>query len=162
MNYKMTSLYMTTQLIVILLIIIFSVIVYVVITAVKIKNRIKKLAISGFDLVAYLERNDAIAGLREINVTYKNKIYYFSSEDHKQKFIENPSRYLPQYGGYCSYGMSKGYKETIKPEAFTVVDNKLYFNYNLQYRAYWLENRDERIQWANDNWEKFENKKKSR
>lgn len=35
---------------------------------------------------------------------------------------------LHKYGGYCAYGMAKGYKAVIDPAAFTVVGGKLYLN----------------------------------
>lgn len=147
-----------------LLQIVLLIVVIVLITAYSIYFKYKignKLSINGYDVVTYFRNNEPIKGQKKYRLIYKNKIYYFSNDDNKQIFLKNPTQYLPQYGGFCSYGMSKGYKETIKPEAFTVVYNKLYLNHNLKYRALWLENRDERIQWANENWEKFKNKKEN-
>ena len=62
---------------------------------------------------------------------------------------------MPQYGGYCAYGLSNGYKASITPEAFTIVDDKLYLNYNLEVKAEWLKQQKERIEKANINWEKL-------
>ena len=45
-------------------------------------------------------------------------------------FAANPQKYTPEYGGFCAYGVAKGAKAPIDPAAFTVVDGKLYLNYD--------------------------------
>lgn len=115
------------------------------------------VAIQGYDPVAYFESSKAIKGDKAIAATFEDAIYYFSSEDNKTTFLKNPSLYIPQYGGYCAYGLSKGYKAKIQPEAFTIVDNKLYLNYNLDVKKEWLKDQKERIEKANANWEKISN-----
>ena len=50
----------------------------------------------------------------------------------------SPRRYLPQYGGFCAFGVAGGYKADIDPEAFSLVDGKLYLNYSKSIRAKWL------------------------
>lgn len=118
-----------------------------------------KLAVNGYDIVAYFKNNEPIKGKKEFSLIYKNKIYYFSSDNNKQIFIKDPNQYLPQYGGFCSYGMSNGYKASIKPEAFSIVDDKLYLNHNLKYREDWRMDKDERIKRADYNWGKLQQKK---
>jgi len=119
-----------------------------------------KVAIKGYDPVAYFESNKAIEGKNEITTTYNNAVYSFSSEKNKALFLKNPAQYEPQYGGYCAYGMSNGYKAPIQPEAFTIVDNKLYLNYNLKVKELWLKEQSQRIEKANMNWEKLKLEKK--
>ena len=119
-----------------------------------------KLAIKGFDPVAYFESGKAIEGKKEITATFNNVVYYFSSESNKALFLKNPSYYEPQFGGFCAFGMSNGYEAPIQPEAFTIVDNKLYLNYNLKVKEMWLKEQSERIEKANVNWEKMKKEKK--
>ena len=53
--------------------------------------------------------------------------YYFSSEKNKAEFSQNPSKYKPQYGGWCAYAMgSNGEKVEVNPETFKLIDGKLY------------------------------------
>lgn len=59
---------------------------------------------------------------------------------------------MPQYGGYCAYGLSEGHKSPTQPDAWTIVDDKLYLNYNPKVKTKWTENRAERIQKADNNW----------
>ena len=67
-------------------------------------------------------------------------------------FKANPEKYVPQFGGYCAYGTSRGYKAETDPEAWTIADGKLYLNYNLEVRATWNANQAEFINKANANW----------
>ena len=125
---------------------------------VKHNNLKDKVAIQGYDPVAYFESNKAIEGNKEITSEYNGAIYYFSSESNKSLFLKNPSYYEPQFGGYCAYGMSEGYEAPIQPEAFTIVDNKLYLNYNLEVREMWSKEQKIRIENAFNNWDRIQKK----
>lgn len=117
-----------------------------------------KLAIQGYDAVAYFESAKAIEGKKEITSEYKGVIYQFSSESNKVLFLKNPEYYLPQFGGFCAYGMSEGYEAPVKPEAFTIVDNKLYLNYNLKVKEMWSKEQSARIEKAVVNWDNIQKK----
>lgn len=117
------------------------------------KNVKNNIALEGYDVVAYFKNDKAIEGKTDISTNYDGVTYQFSSKENKQLFLENPSRYLPQFGGFCAYGMSQGYEAPIKPEAFTIVDDKLYLNYNLKVKEMWLKEQQKRIEMANINWE---------
>lgn len=113
------------------------------------------LAIQGYDPVAFFESSKAIEGKKEISTEYNEAVYFFSSETNKELFLKNPSQYEPQFGGFCAYGMSEGYEAPIQPEAFTIVDNKLYLNYNLRVKSMWSKEQASRIEKANMNWKKI-------
>lgn len=123
-------------------------------------NQKNGIAIQGYDPVAYFESSKAIKGRKEISTSFNGVTYQFISEDHKALFLKNPAYYEPQFGGYCAFGMSNGYKAPIQPEAFTVVDDKLYLNYNLEVKEMWLKEQAERIKKAEVNWEKIKKEKK--
>lgn len=67
-------------------------------------------------------------------------------------FIANPEKFAPQYGGYCAFGMAKGYKAAIDPAAFTVVSDRLYLNYNGTVRALWVLDIPRYVKKADANW----------
>ena len=121
-------------------------------------NQKNGVAIEGHDPVAYFTVNKAVRGSQQLQARFEDATYYFSSTENKRLFEENPRKYIPQYGGYCAYGMSNGYKAPIEPEAFTIVDGKLYLNYNLEVRKEWQKERDERIKRADANWNKMHKK----
>jgi len=91
----------------------------------------KGIAIQGYDPVSYFTEGKAREGKGDINYNYPGVTYYFSSQENKEKFKEDPSKYEPAYGGWCAYAMGdSGEKVKIDPETFKIVDGKLYLFYN--------------------------------
>jgi YHS domain-containing protein len=94
-------------------------------------NLEKKVAIQGYDPVAYFKQNKAVKGKKELVANYEGVIYQFSSVANKDLFVKNPVFYEPQYGGWCAYAMgSSGEKVEINPETFKIIDGKLFLFYN--------------------------------
>ncbi|MEO8534786.1 MAG: YHS domain-containing (seleno)protein [Flavobacterium sp.] len=94
-------------------------------------NLENKVAIQGYDPVAYFKQNKAIKGKNDISTSYMGVTYKFSSAANKDLFIKNPMAYEPQFGGWCAYAMgSAGEKVEINPETFKITDGKLYLFYN--------------------------------
>jgi YHS domain-containing protein len=90
-----------------------------------------KLAIQGYDPVAYFKQHEAVKGSKEWAVSHQDVLYYFSSVANKEEFKKNPSLYEPQYGGWCAYAMgSKGEKVSVDPKTFKITNGKLYLFYN--------------------------------
>lgn len=89
------------------------------------------IAIQGYDPVAYFTANKAIKGKKEFALYHQGATYYFSSAANKDLFKANPSKYEPQYGGWCAYAMgAKGEKVNVDPETFKIMNGKLYLFYN--------------------------------
>lgn len=91
------------------------------------------LAISGYDVVAYQKENKAVKGSDLYRSTHKSVVYTFSSEEHKNTFEKNPGKYMPTYGGWCTFFMgideTGGFPQTRlrpDPENFKIIDGKLY------------------------------------
>jgi len=120
------------------------------ITSVNVSD--SRVAIKGYDPVAYFTESKAVQGTSAHASQYQGATYLFSSANHKDMFEANPTKYAPQYGGYCAFGVSKEKKFDIDPEAFSVVDNKLYLNLNKQVQSRWVLNTEELISDANDFW----------
>lgn len=117
----------------------------------------KEGAINGYDPVAYFTESKPIIGKKEISLMWKEQAWYFSSTEKRDAFKANPEKYEPQFGGYCAYGLSRGYKAKTDAEAWTIVDGKLYLNYNLDVRKTWSEKQSELIDKANKNWPSVKN-----
>ncbi len=89
------------------------------------------LMIDGYDPVVYITQNKAKKGSKSFSLYHQGVTYYFSSAANKNTFKSNPSKYEPQYGGWCAYAMGKdGSKVEIDPETFKVVNGKTYLFYN--------------------------------
>lgn len=121
-----------------------------------------KVAIGGYDLVAYFKQNKAVKGTPANKTTYDNVIYYFANAEDKDTFSKNPEAYLPQYDGYCALAIgTKKKKVSINPETFKVTDGKLYLFYNatlpLGHEKFnslepWNEDEPNLIKKADSNW----------
>ena len=89
------------------------------------------IALQGYDAVAYFTQNKAVKGKAELAVFNQGITYYFSTADNKEAFKKDPSKYEPQYGGWCAYAMGNdGSKVNIDPSTFKILDGKLYVFYN--------------------------------
>mmetsp|Transcript_19331 Transcript_19331/g.34780 ORF Transcript_19331/g.34780 Transcript_19331/m.34780 type:complete len:649 (-) Transcript_19331:324-2270(-) len=77
--------------------------------------------LAGYDLVAYHSLRpyeDGVVGSAEYSHRHTDGyLYYFSSQENLDLFRANPSRYLPQYGGFCAWGMAWEYPEDGWPWA---------------------------------------------
>ncbi|WP_264535162.1 YHS domain-containing (seleno)protein [Flavobacterium sp. N1736] len=122
-------------------------------------NLENKIAILGYDPVAYFIQGKPLKGKKEISVSYQGVIYNFSSNENKEAFLKNPSKYEPQYGGWCAYAMgSAGEKVEINPETFKIIDGKLYLFYNAYFNntlKSWNKDENNLKSKANTNWKKF-------
>jgi len=90
----------------------------------------KGLVIRGYDPVAYFTEGRPVPGRADLGVEYQGGKYLFASLANRDSFKANPEKYLPQYGGYCAFGIAMGKKFDIDPASWRIVDGKLYFNLN--------------------------------
>ena len=115
-------------------------------------------AIRGYDPVAYFTAGKPVKGDQKLVLHWKDADWHFASKENLNSFAKNPEKYAPAYGGYCAYGMSEGHKAPTDPDAWTIVDGKLYLNYSVDVRTKWRENENERIDKANKNWPQLKDK----
>lgn len=88
------------------------------------------LAIGGYDVVAYFD-GEAQSGFAAFSQQHEGVNYQFSTKANMEKFAASPSQYLPQFDGYCAWGVAaKQSKFPINPETFDIVDGKLYLFFN--------------------------------
>lgn len=109
-------------------------------------------AIGGYDAVAYFLEQKPVKGLEQITFTWNDAVWLFASEKNRDSFRLNPEKFAPQFGGYCAYGMSRGYKAPTSADAFSIVDGKLYLNYNTNVRNEWNKDQTGYIEKAVKNW----------
>lgn len=113
-------------------------------------------AIRGYDPVAYHTQSKPVPGLKTITHDWNAATWRFASKANRDLFIADPERYAPRYGGYCAYGTSQGYKVSSDPNAFAIVDGKLYLNYNKPVQTTWNKDRSGYIEKANQHWNMLE------
>lgn len=111
-------------------------------------------AIRGYDPVAYFTEGKPVKGSDEFSYDYKGTTWLFASAENKRAFEEKPEKYAPQYGGYCAWAVSQGYTASIDPDAWTIVDGRLYLNYSKSVQETWSQDVTGNIRKADANWPK--------
>lgn len=88
------------------------------------------IALGGYDVVAYFS-NQALRGHNVYSYQYKDATYLFSSALNRDTFRKTPEKFLPQYDGYCAWGVAaKSAKFPVNPETYDIIEGKLYLFYN--------------------------------
>ena len=113
---------------------------------------VKGVAVGGHDAVSYFKGGEPQRGEENYAAEWNGASWRFASQANLDAFKANPEKYAPQYGGYCAYAVSRGYTAKGDPEAWTVVDGRLYLNYSLDVRQMWAEDFPGNIAKANGNW----------
>jgi YHS domain-containing protein len=111
-----------------------------------------EVAIHGYDPVAYFSQRRPAKGNAQFTHQTAGATWHFENKMNRDLFTKNPEAYMPQYGGYCAYAMSKGFIASTAPEAWTIDAGKLYLNYSLRVRDNWLEDLSGNIREADDHW----------
>ncbi len=110
------------------------------------------LAIGGYDPVAYFTQEKPVQGSAEFTSAHDGAVFQFSSAANKALFDADPGAYAPQYGGYCAYAVANGYTAKTEPEAWTIVNGKLYLNYSTGVRRTWKKDIPGNIASGDANW----------
>lgn len=109
-------------------------------------------AIKGYDPVAFFTESKPVKGADSLSYSYKDATWLFSSKTNLESFKKSPEKYSPQYGGYCAYGTADGHKAPTQTDTWTIVDGKLYFNYNGKVKEMWTKQQAAFIEKANTQW----------
>jgi enamine deaminase RidA (YjgF/YER057c/UK114 family) len=118
-----------------------------------------KLSISGYDPVAYFTEGKPVPGKTEFEYLWHKSRWRFASSEHRELFVKDPDRYAPQYDGYCAMGVASTdpHKDTVDPEAWAIVDGKLYLTHTVPGLDGWRANAGEDIKTADNNWSAVKN-----
>ncbi len=106
----------------------------------------------GYDVVAYFTEGNPVKGNDKFSAEYENADWYFASKTNFEKFKDNPEKYIPQYGGYCPWAVAQGDTASGDPLQWTVVNDKLYLNYDAEIQKKWTTDRTNLIVLGDMNW----------
>ncbi|MEM8582325.1 MAG: YHS domain-containing (seleno)protein [Pseudomonadota bacterium] len=109
-------------------------------------------AIRGYDPVAYFTEGKPVRGSDSHTHNWNGAEWRFSSEENRAAFAANPEAYAPQYGGYCAWAVAEGYTASTDPDAWKIVDNKLYLNYSAGVQRRWERDILGNISRGDSNW----------
>lgn len=114
------------------------------------------VAIKGYDPVAYFTDNKPMKGDAKFSHEWNGAQWHFSSAEHRDLFQADPTKYAPQFGGYCAWAVSQNYTANSDPErAWKVVNGKLYLNYNREVQQKWETDVPGNIAKGDVNWPKL-------
>jgi hypothetical protein len=110
------------------------------------------LALRGYDAVAYFAEGRAVRGLPQFETVWNGARWRFASTAHRDRFAASPAAYAPQFGGYCAWAVGHNYTADGDPEAWKIVDGKLFLNYSKRVQRMWEQHIPEYIRQGNANW----------
>ena len=99
------------------------------------------VALRGYDPVAYFTDHKPVPGLPEHRAEHKGSVFLFASKANRDRFVADPA-----------FGAAGGYKAAIDPAAYTIVDGKLYLNYNKSVQKQWSADVPGYVAKADRNW----------
>jgi hypothetical protein len=119
------------------------------------KSLLGGVAIDGYDPVAYFTDGRPVEGRKEFAYDWEGATWRFASAEHRDLFAAAPGKYAPQYGGYCAWAVSNNYTADTDPQAWSIVDGRLFLNYSLEVRSKWEQDVPGNIGKADRNWPKL-------
>lgn len=121
----------------------------------RINKAPEDVAILGYDPVSYFTEGRPVKGSPDFEHVWQNARWQFSKSEHRDLFAADPDRYAPRYGGFCSGAMARGWIAPIDPEAWVIVEDRLYLNYSKQGRDDFAKQPAPKIVRADENWKEL-------
>jgi YHS domain-containing protein len=109
-------------------------------------------AVSGYDPVAYFTDGKPVEGRPDLTYQWEGGTWRFATPAHLEQFKADPAKYAPQFGGYYAWAVSQGYSAPADPQAWKIVDDRLYLNYNLDVKKTWEQDVPGNIAKGEGNW----------
>lgn len=110
------------------------------------------VAVSGYDTVAYFTEGKPVKGNSKFKTKYKGADWHFSSAENLALFKEDPTKYAPQYGGYCAWAVGHNTTASGDPLQWDIENGKLYLNYDASIKASWVADKENQINLADKYW----------
>lgn len=109
-------------------------------------------AAGGYDVVAYFTERKPVEGTSAYSTKYNGATWQFASADNLARFEADPEKFAPVYGGYCAWAVAQGNLAKGDPNNWTIIDDRLYLNYNQAVQTAWLKDTSGFIKKADKNW----------
>lgn len=110
------------------------------------------VGIKGYDPVAYFTQNQPVKGSPQFQSSHSGVKYYFASQANKSAFDANPSKYEPQFGGFCAYAASRNRTAPIEVDAFQIVNGRLLLQYDKSVQEKFNKDTQGNLKQADSNW----------
>ena len=110
------------------------------------------IALQAYDPVAFFTDNKPTQGDPSISKNYKGATYFFASKEHKRMFKAEPEKYVPEYGGYCAFGVAEGALFPVDINTWQIRNQKLYLNLNPDVKEEFNRDFEGQVAMAEKNW----------
>ena len=115
-------------------------------------------ALQGYDVVAYFENQQAVPGDSEWSVSYQGANWHFSNSENSKKFVDNPEKYVPENGGYCTFGVVLSKKFDGDPTIWLIYNEELYVFLNEDVKKKFLQDEVGNFERVRNNWPSIKDK----
>ena len=116
------------------------------------------LGMHGFDPVSMFKADAPILGDAEFTSAHEGVDYYFATAETKAAFDADPAAMLPQFGGFCAFGVFVGKKLDGDVRYADIVDGKLYLFVNAAIFEKYKKDRKGTIAKAEKTWPSIKHK----
>ena len=114
-------------------------------------GKFSNAAAGGYDVTAYFSESRPVKGNSKFTAKYRGAKWSFASKENMEKFLADPEKYAPQYGGYCAWAVAQGNTASGDPLLWTVHGGKLYLNYNKKINDRWSRDKDSQLAKSDEN-----------
>lgn len=115
-------------------------------------------ALQGYDPVAYFEADRPTPGEATWSTAWQGANWYFSSAENQEKFEEDPEKYAPKNGGYCTFGVVLSKKFDGDPKVWFIRNEKLYVFLNEEVKQKFLQDEPGNFERVQKNWPPIKDK----
>lgn len=85
-----------------------------------------RVMLKGADVVAYFSEGKFRQGTAQFSSRYEDISFRFASAENKALFDKQPTKYLPEFGGYCANGIAYGIPWGGDADMWKMINGKLY------------------------------------
>ena len=94
------------------------------------------IVLGGYDVVAYHAQGKAVQGSSKFATRHADGTFHFSSQENLTAFEKQPSRYTPEFGGFCAFGVAVNKaKVPVDPATFKIQNGRLLLFFNDRYEG---------------------------
>ncbi len=111
-----------------------------------------RLMLRGYDPVLYFSTGKPLPGDPAFRTDFDGVTYRFINEENRFLFMKNPLKYVPMFGGYCAHSMAYAIPWGGEPDAWKIVDGRLYVFTGEAARRYFVMDEETNLRLANRYW----------
>lgn len=109
-------------------------------------------ALRGYDPVSYFTGDAPTKGQNEYSLTWNNATWHFATAENRDLFSQDPDKYAPANGGYCTFGIVLRKKFDGDPQVWSVIKSRLYVFLNEEVQQKFLQDSTGNLQKVSANW----------